>query len=68
VAGSAAAWIVVNVVLGTTGLAPALDGAQIAWQAHIVGYGAGVLLIAPWRRLFAARDEPPRDPQPGVTR
>ena len=38
------AWIVVNVVLGLTGLTPGTAGAPVAWQAHIFGYFAGLVL------------------------
>jgi membrane associated rhomboid family serine protease len=56
VVGFAAAWIVTNVAMGLTGFAPGLGAVQIAWQAHIVGYGAGLILIGPWARLFGPRD------------
>ncbi len=42
-----ASWIVVNVVLGATGLTPGAGGAPVAWQAHIFGYVCGLILIAP---------------------
>jgi membrane associated rhomboid family serine protease len=47
-------WILINVTLGLTGLTPGTAGAPIAWQAHIIGYFAGLLLIG----LFAWRAEP----------
>jgi len=28
------------------------EGASVAWQAHVVGFLAGLLLIEPWLRLF----------------
>ncbi len=46
-----AAWIATNVVLGLTGLTPGTGGAAVAWQAHITGYFAGLLLIGPFVRL-----------------
>jgi membrane associated rhomboid family serine protease len=55
VVGSAFAWLVVNLVLGLTGITPGLGAVQMAWQAHIAGYGAGLLLIGPWSRLFGAQ-------------
>ncbi len=45
-----AAWIVVNVLLGLFGAAlmPGSGGAGISWEAHLVGFAAGVLLISPF--------------------
>ncbi len=43
--GLAASWVVVNLVIGLTNLAPGVEGAGIAWQAHLVGFAAGLLLI-----------------------
>ncbi|MNG23859.1 hypothetical protein D3C84_1085140 [compost metagenome] len=60
----------VNAVTGLVGLAPGMEGAQIAWEAHAFGFVAGVLLIGPWARLFGPRasafDSPSdlRDPSP----
>jgi membrane associated rhomboid family serine protease len=56
VVGSAAAWIMVNLALGLTGFAPGLGAVQVAWQAHIFGYAAGLFLIGPWARLFRGRE------------
>jgi membrane associated rhomboid family serine protease len=43
-----ATWAVINVVLGVIGFAPGMGGhVNIAWEAHIAGYLAGVLLIGP---------------------
>jgi membrane associated rhomboid family serine protease len=40
------AWILVNVVTGVTGLVPGLPaGAPIAWEAHLMGYFAGLVLV-----------------------
>jgi membrane associated rhomboid family serine protease len=44
-----AVWVVINVVAGVTGLGTPGPGVQlIAWQAHLGGYAAGLLLA----RLF----------------
>lgn len=56
VVGFAAAWLVTNVVLGLIGIAPGIGAVQIAWQAHVVGYAAGLVLIGPWARLFGAAE------------
>ena len=51
VIGMAAAWALVNVVLGVSGLTPGAMGMPVAWQAHLAGYAAGVLLVGPFVRL-----------------
>ncbi|HEY7900637.1 MAG TPA: rhomboid family intramembrane serine protease [Caulobacteraceae bacterium] len=51
VAGLTIAWIVVNLLLGLTGLTPGTAGAPVAWQAHILGYFAGLILIGPFAAL-----------------
>jgi len=51
VVGMTLSWIVVNAVLGVSGLTPGADGAPVAWQAHIFGYFCGLLLIGPVGRL-----------------
>ncbi|MGH6986473.1 MAG: rhomboid family intramembrane serine protease [Caulobacteraceae bacterium] len=40
-------WIILNILLGVSGLTPGAGGVPVAWQAHIVGYFAGMALIAP---------------------
>jgi membrane associated rhomboid family serine protease len=57
VLGMAAAWAIVNVVLGVSGLTPGAEGIPVAWQAHLAGYAAGLLLIGPFARLAGAGDE-----------
>jgi membrane associated rhomboid family serine protease len=57
VIGMAAAWAIVNVVLGVSGLTPGAEGIPVAWQAHLAGYAAGVFLIGPFARLAGAPDE-----------
>jgi membrane associated rhomboid family serine protease len=54
VVGMTISWILVNLVLGATGLTPGTAGAPVAWEAHIIGYFAGLLLIAPFSRLARA--------------
>jgi membrane associated rhomboid family serine protease len=51
------AWILANVVFGVTGLAPGTEGAPVAWQAHIMGYFAGLLLVSLAGRLAGAHAE-----------
>ncbi len=51
VLGASAGWIVINAVLGLAGLTPGVGAVPVAWQAHIVGYFAGLLLIGVFGRL-----------------
>lgn len=53
VLGMGAAWVIVNVLIGViaTGLVPGAEGAGIAWEAHLAGFAAGVLLISPFAWL-----------------
>jgi membrane associated rhomboid family serine protease len=41
------AWIAINAVLGLSGLTPGAAGVPVAWQAHIFGYLAGLVLVSP---------------------
>lgn len=47
----------VNMAAGLIGLAPGMDGAGVAWEAHAFGFVAGALIIGPWIRLFGPRPE-----------
>lgn len=51
VVGMTLAWIIINAVLGLSGLTPGAQGAPVAWQAHIFGFMAGLLLIVPANHL-----------------
>ncbi len=57
VVGMTIGWILVNAVLGLTGLTPGSAGAPVAWEAHIFGYLAGLLLIGIVGRLADVDDE-----------
>ena len=59
VVASTAAWIVVNGAMGVFHYSPGLGDVQVAWEAHIIGYFAGLLLIGPCAALF--RQPPPED-------
>lgn len=48
----ALAWVVVNMIVALVGFAPGLGDASIAWEAHLAGYAAGLLLIGPAAALF----------------
>jgi membrane associated rhomboid family serine protease len=47
----AAAWVVVNLLVAVFGF-PGSGGAGIAWEAHLAGFAAGVMLIGPFAKLF----------------
>ncbi|HEX7757878.1 MAG TPA: rhomboid family intramembrane serine protease [Caulobacteraceae bacterium] len=49
-------WIIINAVFGLTGLTPGAGGGPVAWQAHIIGYFAGLLLIGVFIRLAGRPD------------
>lgn len=53
----AGAIMLVNALTGLAGLAPGMDGARIAWEAHAVGFIVGALIIGPGARLFGHRRE-----------
>ncbi|MBX7248862.1 MAG: rhomboid family intramembrane serine protease [Caulobacteraceae bacterium] len=50
-----AALVAINLVLGFLGDAPGSAGMPIAWEAHLAGFFAGLLLIGPWAALFGRR-------------
>lgn len=55
VMGMAAAWIIVNLLMALTGLTPGTAGVPIAWEAHLFGYAAGLLLIGPAAWIMRAK-------------
>lgn len=57
VTGMGGAWILVNVIMAFTGgaLIPGAGDAGVAWEAHLTGFAAGVLLIAPFGWLAGRR-------------
>ena len=62
VVAMAAAWIVINVVVGVLGVDIGFGaaGQPVAWEAHLFGYAAGLLLIAPAARMLRVfRSTPP---------
>ena len=54
VVAMAAAWIVINLVVGLFGVDIGFGaaGQPVAWEAHLFGYAAGLLLIAPASRML----------------
>jgi membrane associated rhomboid family serine protease len=61
VVGMALAWGVINALMAV-GWVDVGAGAPVAWEAHLFGYGAGLLLIAPWSRI-AGRPAAPLQPR-----
>lgn len=45
-------WIVVNLLVATVGLGDMAGDAPVAWEAHLIGYAAGLVLIGPALRLL----------------
>jgi len=52
VIGMAIGWVVVNLLMALFGLRMVTGGAPIAWEAHLFGYAAGLLLLWPTARLL----------------
>ena len=48
----AAAWVGVNMLVGMVGWQPGAGDANVAWQAHLTGYAAGLFLFSPALRLM----------------
>lgn len=58
-----AAWLTINLVVGLFGFDVGIGapGQPVAWEAHLFGYAAGLLLIGPASRMlsFGVRRAPP---------
>jgi membrane associated rhomboid family serine protease len=53
VVGMAGCWLLINLLIAIVPwAAPGAEHAIVAWQAHLAGYAAGLLLIAPALRLL----------------
>jgi membrane associated rhomboid family serine protease len=66
VLSASAAWMGVNLAIGLIGFAPGAGGAGIAWEAHAIGFVAGLIAIGPLGRVFGGAiarrdrlDDPP---------
>jgi len=46
--GMGIAWTAVNLIVGFVPVMPGLNGAGVAWEAHVAGYFAGFLLVGPF--------------------
>jgi membrane associated rhomboid family serine protease len=58
-----AVWAGINVVAGVTGMGAGTEVRLVAWQAHLGGYLAGLLLAGPFDSLASLAR--PRLPRPG---
>ena len=58
VLGMSLAWMAVNLVTGLIGYAPGAEGAQVAWEAHAVGFLVGLIAIGPLARMFGKGPAP----------
>ena len=50
VVAMAGAWLFINLLMAMRWIDVGAGGAPVAWEAHLVGYGAGLLLIGPFTR------------------
>ncbi len=72
VVSMAGAWLLINLLLaglqalGVGALSPGSEGAPVAWEAHLAGYAAGLVLFAPTLRLLGRAPRPPEDPPEGL--
>lgn len=47
VIGMAGAWVIINLLVAVVGITPGMGEAPVAWEAHLTGYAAGLLLVGP---------------------
>lgn len=59
VLGFLGVWFAVNIVFGVWSLSIGTDGASVAWQAHIGGFFAGLILFALFDPVSHTRDVAP---------
>jgi membrane associated rhomboid family serine protease len=50
-----AAWVLTNLVVALVGGALIEGGSQIAWEAHLAGFAAGLVLLRPFAALATPR-------------
>jgi membrane associated rhomboid family serine protease len=51
----ALAFLAANVIIAVIGWAPGAGDARVAWEAHLGGYAAGLLLFEPVLALLGRR-------------
>lgn len=55
VVGMAAGWLITNLLIAVLGFAPGAGGGQVAWEAHLFGFAAGLILVEPLAWLARPR-------------
>jgi membrane associated rhomboid family serine protease len=50
-------WLIVNLVMAVTGTLLSMGAGEIAWEAHLVGFVVGVVLIGPFARWAGVAPE-----------
>ena len=45
VIGLGGAWLVINLLTAILGFAPGTEGAQVAWEVHLIGFVLGLVLL-----------------------
>ncbi len=66
VVGMTAAWLTSNLLVGLFGVTILTGGAGIAWQAHVAGYLAGLILIGPLVSVLRLLDYELEEPEPDI--
>lgn len=62
VLGFSAVWLAINLVTGLTGLGTGGQIEPVAWQDHMGGYLAGLILVGPFEALFGLSARQPDSP------
>jgi membrane associated rhomboid family serine protease len=39
------AWLIINLLTAVLGFAPGAEGAAVAWEVHLIGFGLGLISI-----------------------
>ncbi|OYU69879.1 MAG: rhomboid family intramembrane serine protease [Alphaproteobacteria bacterium PA2] len=55
VVGMGGAWLIINLLTAVLGFAPGSDGAQVAWEVHLLGFALGLFAIPLAGRLTAPK-------------
>jgi len=45
VIGMGGAWLIINLLTAVLGFAPGAEGAAVAWEVHLIGFGLGLISI-----------------------
>jgi membrane associated rhomboid family serine protease len=55
VLGMAGSWVGINLVVAVLGFAPGMGQGPVAWEAHLAGFAAGLVLIDPFTWIVRRR-------------